>query len=133
MADHLDTLGPEGRAAFERAAPYANPELHLEALLRFARAVEHAESVRAEWLEQGRPLLYTRPSGALMRHPLLEVMRDAEADAARWGRALGLEPRAAAPRRGPGRPPGAASAADRKHSPAPPVVTLSNRFSELNA
>jgi hypothetical protein len=57
-------------------------------------------------------------------HPLLKAFEQLEAQAARFGGALGLDPTAAKRingSRGAGRPPGAASAPDRA---APPVVKL---------
>lgn len=121
-----DDLGIEGRRAFEIGAKqvdsFADPDDFADAVLRFARAIDLVEELRVEWNSHGRPKLYTVNNGTLIAHPLMKMLQSAESDAARAGRALKLEPNVIK-RSGPGRPPGASSAADRK---APPRVKLAN-------
>jgi len=120
-----DDLAPNGRVAFEVAAKqvegFPDPDDFAAAVLRFARAVDMADKVRAEWKSYGEPMLFTHTNGALVAHPLVKMLQAAEADAAKAGRALKLEPDAIK-RAGPGRPPGASSAPDRKA--APPMIQL---------
>jgi hypothetical protein len=124
--DVPNDLGPDGRRAFEIGAKqvdsFADPDDFAHAVTRFARAVDLAVEVRAEWDSQGRPKLFTHTNGALVPHPLFKMVQSAEADAAKYGRALKLEPNVIK-RPGPGRPPGATSAKDRQ---APPKVKLAN-------
>jgi len=96
----------------------------VDAAIRYARAVDLAEELRAEWIDYGRPKLYTVNNGTLVPHPLVKMLREAETDAARFGRALKLEP-AAVKRSTIGRPPGAASALDRA-DPLGPVLELAS-------
>jgi hypothetical protein len=119
-------LGEDGRRAFEIGAKqvdsFADPEDFAHAVVRFARAVDLVVEVRAEWDSHGRPKLFTHTNGALVPHPLFKMLQSAESDAAKYGRALKLEPNAIK-RAGPGRPPGASSAPDRK---APPKIKLAS-------
>jgi hypothetical protein len=97
------------------------PDRFYEAVLRFARAVDMAHFVRADWVDRGRPLMYEHTNGALVPHPLVKLLAESEKDAARAGRALKLEPDAIR-RATIGRPPGSSSSPDRKAPP--PVVKL---------
>jgi len=121
-----DDLGVEGRVAFEIGAKqvdsFADPDDFAHAVSRFARAVDLVVEVRSEWDSHGRPKLFTHTNGALVPHPLFKMLQSAESDAARYGRALKLEPNVIK-RPGPGRPPGAVSSSDRK---APPKIKLAN-------
>jgi len=94
-----------------------------DAVLAFARATEMVEVARREWVSLGRPWRTINPNGAEGIHPIVKVIRDLESDAYRARRALKLSPDTIK-RAGPGRPPGAGSASDRK---APPVVKLSTK------
>ena len=120
-----DDLGPEGVRAFWVGANQVDalndPERFEDAVRAFARAVDMADKVRAEWKSYGEPMLFTHTNGALVAHPLVKMLQAAEADAAKAGRALKLEPDAIK-RAGPGRPPGASSAPDRKAPP--PMIKL---------
>jgi hypothetical protein len=121
-----EDLGPEGRRAFVLASRHVeglpDPGRFHDAVLRFARAIDLVEEVRAEWISYGRPKLFTHTNGAVVPHPLVKLLAESEKDAARAGRALKLEPEAL--KRPPGRPTGSATATDRK---APPVVKLSTK------
>ena len=121
-----DDLGPEGVRAFALASRHvsslSDPERYHDAVLRFARAIDFVEEVRAEWISHGRPKLTEYSNGALAPHPLVKLLAEAEKDAARAGRALKLEPEAL--KRPQGRQPGQGVAPDRK---APPVVKLSTK------
>ena len=121
-----DDLGPHGRRAFVLASRHVaslpNADSFHDAVLRFARAIDMVEEVRAEWISHGRPKLTEYSNGALAPHPLVKLLAESEKDAARAGRALKLEPEAL--KRPPGRPVGSATASDRK---APPIVKLSTK------
>jgi hypothetical protein len=92
-----------------------NRERLIDAINRFAHAVDVGDRARREWRKAGSPLLITHPNGITSAHPLIVVMRDAEKDAARYGEALGLKPGRVA-HRGPD--PVATIAADIGESPA---------------
>lgn len=70
------------------------------------RAMKVAAYVRDVWVEAGRPLTQESTNGLLGRHPLWQVMVEAETHAMRFRAELGLSPRSAkaAIHRGPGRP-----------------------------
>ena len=120
-----DDLGASGARAFDVAlaqiASMQEPDRFYDAVLRFARAVDMADFVRADWVDRGRPLMYEHTNGALVPHPLVKLLAESEKDAARAGRALKLEPDAIR-RATIGRPPGSSSSPDRKAPP--PVVKL---------
>jgi hypothetical protein len=120
-----DDLGTSGARAFDVALTQIEsmpePNRFYDAVLRFARAVDMADFVRADWVDRGRPLMYEHTNGALVPHPLVKLLAEAEKDAARAGRALKLEPDAIR-RATIGRPPGSSSSPDRKAPP--PVVKL---------
>ena len=86
-----------------------------DALEAYERTQADALYVRGLWIAEGRPLMQQATNGLLGRHPLWRVMLEAEVHAARFRSELGRTPRSAksAIRRGPGRPVGATSAADR--------------------
>jgi hypothetical protein len=120
-----DDLGTSGARAFDVALAQVEsmpePDRFYDAVLRFARAVDMADFVRADWVDRGRPLMYEHTNGALVPHPLVKLLAESEKDAARAGRALKLEPDAIR-RATIGRPPGSSSSPDRKAPP--PVVKL---------
>jgi hypothetical protein len=122
-----DDLSESGRRAFVMASKHVeampDPERFADAVLRFARAIDLVEEVRAEWNAAGRPKLFTHSNGSVVPHPLVKLLAESEKDAARAGRALKLEPEAIKGPRG-GSNMGRATAQDRK---APPVVKLSSR------
>lgn len=91
----------EGRAGFSESwAP---------AIERYVRSVELA---RTAWRKVPRTQKTTRGSmGQQVAHPMIAVAQKADAEAMRFGQALGLEPLPAA--RPVGRPRGAVSAPDR--------------------
>lgn len=91
----------EGRAGFSESwAP---------AVERYVRAVELA---RHAWRKVPKARKTTRGSmGQQVAHPMIAVAQKADAEAMRFGQALGLEPLPAA--RPVGRPRGAVSAPDR--------------------
>jgi hypothetical protein len=122
-----DDLGDSGRRAFVMASEHveklSDPERFADAVLRFARAIDMVEEVRAEWQAAGRPKLFTHSNGAVVPHPLVKLLAESEKDAARAGRALKLEPESIKGARG-GSHMGRATAPDRK---APPIVKLSSK------
>ena len=83
-----------------------------EAEARYRRAGELVEKIRARWMEEGEPL--TTQGGAtgraLVPHPLVKMLAEAERDADRYSRAL--------MRRHPGPDPVAAVTAEVGLSPA---------------
>lgn len=97
-------LGPAGLAAFDAAlgqvAEFSDAAKFDAAVLRFARAVDLVEEVRAEWIKEGRPKLFEHSNKSLVPHPLLKLLQDSEVQAARAGRALKLEPNAVGVGRG---------------------------------
>lgn len=122
-----DDLGDAGRRAFVMAHDHVNtlpdPERFVDAVLRFARAIDMVEEVRAEWVSYGRPKLFTHSNGAVVPHPLVKLLSDSETAAARAGRALKLEPEALKNPRG-----GVQGRATAKDRTAPvPVVELSSK------
>lgn len=112
-------LGAAARAAFRRASlavgDEEDPERLVDAVRRYAHAVDIADRARCEWRTEGSPPLITYPNGITAVHPLVAVMQSAEKDAARFGETLGLRPGRMA-RRGPD--PVATIAADIGESPA---------------
>jgi hypothetical protein len=125
MTSIRDELGEAGRRSYDCALDaVGGDELYLHAVERYARAVDFADRVRAEWIDYGRPLITDHVNGAKVVHPLVKLLRDAEHDAATYARDVLLDP-SRPPKRKPGRPMGSAHAPDRV---APPVVTLSRRL-----
>lgn len=126
-----DDLGDAGKRAFNLASAQVDampePERFRDAVLRFARAVDLVEELREEWIAEGRPKLFTHSNGALVPHPLLKLIAETEKDAARFGRALKLEPDAIKGARG-GSTKGRQSSPDRK---APPLVTVNPNLGKL--
>jgi hypothetical protein len=125
-----DDLGDAGRRAFVMAARHVDKlpdaERFYDAVLRFARAIDLVEEVRAEWVDYGKPKIAQYPNGALAPHPLVKLLAEAEKDAARAGRALKLEPESLKNPRGGVQ--GRAVAKDRVSSP---VVELNPRRREI--
>jgi hypothetical protein len=98
----------------------AEAELFVDAIARFARAVDVADRARRQWIAEGRPLIARNPNGADGVGVLLRVVMDSERAAAGYGASLGLDPMSARKlaRVGvQGRPMGAASAPDRQMPP----------------
>jgi hypothetical protein len=126
-----DDLGDAGKRAFNLASSQVDampePGRFRDAVLRFARAVDLVEELREEWIAEGRPKLFTHSNGALVPHPLLKLIAETEKDAARFGRALKLEPDAIKGARG-GSAKGRQSSPDRK---APPIVTVNPNIGKL--
>jgi hypothetical protein len=118
-------LGVAGRAAWKRAVERVDgADEYLDAVARYAHAVDVADKARKEWRRLGEPFMSTNPNGANGVQSLLKVIEASDAAAGRFGAQLGLDPLAAKKMRTAGRtrrPPGAASAPDRA---APPRVTL---------
>jgi phage terminase small subunit len=112
-------LGAAARAAYRRAvrvlADQQDADRLVDAVNRYAQAVDVGDRARREWRRAGSPSLITHPNGITSAHPLIAVMQAAEKDAARYGEALGLRPGRVA-RRGPD--PVATIAADIGESPA---------------
>lgn len=112
-------LGTAARAAYGRAVRAIEDREDavrlVDAVRRYAHAVDVADRARREWRAAGSPSLITHPNGITCAHPLIGVMRDAEKDAARYGEALGLKPGRVA-HRGPD--PVATITADIGESPA---------------
>jgi hypothetical protein len=121
-----EDLGDSGRRAFVLAARHVeslpDPDKFTDAVLRFARAIDMVEEVRAEWISYGKPKLFTHSNGAVVPHPLVKLLAESEKDAARAGRALKLEPDALKNPRGGVQ--GRTVAVDRQ---GPPVVQLSTK------
>jgi hypothetical protein len=84
-----------GREAYRLAREAAPEPRYLDAVRRYAAAVELAASIERVWIEQGRPVIEL--GGATGRvtvaHPLLGELRRAQAAAAALGSTLGLDPR----------------------------------------
>ncbi len=122
-----EDMGEAGRRAFVMASEHVerlpDPERFADVVLRYARAIDMVEEVRAEWVAEGRPKLFTHSNGAVVPHPLVKLLADSEQAAARAGRALKLEPDAIKGARG-GSPMGRQSAPDKK---LPPVIKLSSK------
>jgi Phage terminase, small subunit len=93
-----------------------DPDRFQDASEAYARSVADADYMRAQWVKAKRPVTQSNPNGMAGVHPLLRAMWDAETLANKFRGELGLTPRTSG-RRGPGRPPGAASAPDRVAEP----------------
>jgi hypothetical protein len=100
----------------------SDPERFADAVLRFARAIDMVEEVRAEWVSSGRPKLFTHSNGAVVPHPLVKLLAESEKDAARYGRALKLEPEALKNQQGGVK--GRSVAKDRQ---APPIIRVASK------
>lgn len=97
-------------------------ELFEEAVHRYAGAVEAAALFRAEWEELGQPATADGSMRQQVPHPLVKMVADQEALAARFAGAVGLDASVRG-KRAPGRPQGAASSADRRGPTAAPRLT----------
>lgn len=86
--------------AAERVSDAADVDNYYDAVVRFARAVQMVEKVRAEWIAEGEPLLFEHSNKSLVPHPLVKLLAESEKEAARAGRALKLEPSAVKSPRG---------------------------------
>ncbi len=106
-------LDEVGMAAWGRAvrACTEDPDIHRDALERFARTAQLADGIRRAWRDEGSALTIEYSNGMLAPNPLLRMLRDAELDAQRFGLAVGLD----ATKQGrPGRPSTAVVKPDRK-------------------
>jgi phage terminase small subunit len=114
-------LNAAGRAAWREAVAVVGDDAGFGgAVGRYARAVDVAGRVRAEWVRGGRLIVACNPNGASGVHPVLKAVFESERMAADLGARLGLDPASAKriwPHRGRGRPLGAVSAPDRKALP----------------
>jgi hypothetical protein len=110
-------LNAAGRAAWREAVGVVGDDVGFGgAVGRYARAVDVAGRVRAEWVRGGRLIVACNPNGASGVHPVLKAVFESERMAADLGARLGLHPASAKriwPHRGRGRPVGAVSAPDR--------------------
>jgi hypothetical protein len=66
-------------------------DLLFEAASRFAHAADLAYESRQAWYAAEMPLTVQWENGIESAHPLLKVIRDAEADAAKYGVAIGID------------------------------------------
>jgi len=121
-----------GRRAWENALEAvggdASGEVR-EPLERYARAADLAGMLREEWTKSGRPATSTggATGKALVPHPLVKMMAEAEQEAAKlYEQLLRPAPAAGGVRRGPGRPIGSVSAPDRR--PEPPMIRRAPRL-----
>jgi len=124
-------LTPEGEYAYRCAAESVDAERYPHAVLRFARAVDLEERLRAEWVDLGRPMLVDAPNGTPYAHPLLKLIREAAADTSAAARTVLLDPEKAKPRSKGGRPMGSASAPDRTGTTEPAKIRLARRSTAL--
>jgi hypothetical protein len=104
------------RAALERQGH--DTELMDELVNRYARFVDDAANLRAQWESLGSPGLAEggATGSAQVAHPLLKQVQEAEKLAAQFGADCGITIKA---KRGPGRP----VASDRKLPPKLAVVS----------
>lgn len=120
-------LRQPGRTAWRQAVDVLrelgeDPELTAEPLAAFARAVDDAAHVRAQWRKLGMPATTVGSTGQVVAHPIVGVLERAERWAHELGESLGLDPQARrklSRRTVPGSRPGTQTAPDRK-APAPP-------------
>ena len=88
-------LNQEGLRAWGRGvraiSGHADPDQLLDAVDRFAWSVHLATGARWAWIEQGQQLTIEYPNGAVAPNPLLKIVREAELDADRFGKTIGLE------------------------------------------
>ena len=116
-------LSAPGRAAWRAAvvtleAIGEDAEHSRGALQRYAEAIDVAAVIRRAWVALGHPALSEGSSGQPVAHPLLAAIADQERHVLRFAEDLLLTPKArASARRGIGRPPGSATAADRRPGP----------------
>ena len=113
-------LGPAGRSAWRHARDVLehigeHPEMSKGALDLYASTVDMVARLRRQLADDG--LVLTGPRGGVRVHPLVRTIERAEREAHLYGQALGLDPmsrRKLGMRAAGGRPPGAASAPDRR-------------------
>ena len=116
-------LTEKGKQAFARAAARVAEVVgedragtYLEAVVRYARAVDLADRLHSEWVREGRPSVVRFTNGSLARHPSVRLMSDANRDAAKCEAAVFLD-LASAARRRPGGQTGSHRAPDRQAEP----------------
>lgn len=118
-------LDASGRAAWRRGAAVllelGEPvELSLEPLVAYARAASDVAELRRQWAKAGRAGTIEGARGLPVVNPQLAAIDKAERLLLELGATLGLDPQARrrlSRRVGAGRPPGAASSADRAAPP----------------
>jgi hypothetical protein len=90
-----DGLGTAGLAAWGRAIRaldgHPDADLLFEAASRYAFACDLAHESRQVWYGLEQPLTVEYPNGIEAPHPLLRIVRDAEADAAKYAIAIGID------------------------------------------
>ena len=79
---------------------------------RYADAVALAAMLRAQWRELGSPTMAEGSMRQPIAHPMIKLIADADAAAAKYAGAVGLDATARV-KRAAGRPAGAVSAPDR--------------------
>jgi len=94
----------------------AERETYSEAVDRYADAVGLAAKFRAEWSDLGEPSMEMGSMRQPIPHPLVKMIADADAAAAKYAVYVGLDP-SVKTRRPVGRPAGAASSPDRVAAP----------------
>lgn len=113
-------LTAEGRAAWKRAAELVDdPERHVEAIVRYARAVDATVRIRTAWEKDGCPVttLGGATGSTVAPHPVPRMLREAEAHAQKLADELGLLPKST---RRQGRP--VLSAAGKDVPASPPRI-----------
>ena len=122
----FDDLHESGMRAFVMASKHVesldDPDRYADSVLRYARAIDMVEEIRREWNDAGRPKLFTHSNGAVVPHPLVKLLAESEKDAARYGRALKLEPEALKNQQGGVK--GRTVAKDRQ---APPIIRVASK------
>ena len=116
-------LTEKGKAAFARAAARVVEVVgedragkYIEAVTRYANAVDLADRLRTEWIKAGRPTVERFPNGAVSSHPLIRMMEVANRDAAKCEAAVHLDV-GSATKRAPGGQKGSHRAPDRTAEP----------------
>ena len=91
---HSPVMHADAESARENAAYLLGSDAHLfvDAVMRYARAVDVAARVRDEWADRGYPTMLQHTNGAMYDHPLVKQLRAAERAAATHARQLGITP-----------------------------------------
>lgn len=102
-----------------------DPAMFIDAINRYARAVQRAADLRGGWEDAGSPMTTLGGSNGVVvvEHPHVKMIERAEQLAAKLAGAVGLDP---SPKNRQGRPVGATSAPDRR-SGEPPKITQARR------
>lgn len=103
-----------------------DPGLFIDAIDRYARAVQRAADMRGGWEDAGSPMttLGGSSGSVVVEHPHIRMIERAEELAAKLGAAVGLDP---TPKNRGGRPVGATSAPDRRSAGEPAKFTAARR------